>query len=284
MSADYYFIYVRDWLEFAIGMLSLLCSLMTLLIIYKMKTWNGNLLLITSLTIFQVCYDINFMLGICPGFAACVIWHILDVFGGLAVAFTTNVISFTVLYVVHFIESVNILKNYYFFAIFMILIPAIFGIMTIFTLEAANADDDKPFTECVYTSSDAALVVENFYYWSRLASIGLNLVVFGYVWYRVRQLGFIIKQSAAMMATVDDTLGIFERKSMAVKALARRMIYYPVAQFITRAGSAWNEYNNYEYSTNTSTLMSAICGSFSGTALFIVFLVRLDLFSRYFIM
>jgi hypothetical protein len=277
MSADNNFILIRDWLEFALGLFSLLCSLMTLLIIYEMKIWNGNLLLITSLTLFQICYDINFMLGICPGFAACVIWHILDIFGGLAVAFTTNVISFTVFYVVHYVQSVNVIDNYIYFAIFMILIPGVFGIMVIFTLETANADDDKPFTECVYNSSELANVVANFYYWSRLASIGLNSVGFIYVWYRVRQLGFKVEENASQISastSSDNPLSIFERKAIAVKALASRMIYYPVAQVITRAGSAWNEYNNYQYSNNASTIMSAICGSSSGTVLFIVFLVN----------
>jgi hypothetical protein len=274
MMSSNYFIFVRDWLEFGIGSLSLICSLLTLLIIYEMKIWNGNLLLITTLTIFQISYDINFLLGVCPGYIPCVIWHALDIFGGLAVAFATNVISYTIYYVVTEIESVNVRRNYYYFMIFMFGVPLIFGITVMFTLKTANADDDKPFTECVYNSSILADVVENFYYWSRIVSIVVNLLAFGYVSVRVSELGFVAKQNTEMSTTVDEAMTLFEKKSLAVKALASRMKYYPLAQAITRAGSAWNEFQNYEYSNDASTIMSAVCASFSGTAYFLVFLVR----------
>jgi hypothetical protein len=276
MAAEYYFIYVRDWVEFAIATMSLICSFLTLVIIKKMKIWNGNLLLITTLTMLQICYDINFMFGICPGYIPCVIWHFLDVFGGLGVQFTTNVMSFIIVYIVTEIESVNILKNYKYFSIYMIIIPFIFGFLSMFSLQQANADDDKPYTECVYQDTILADIVENFYYWARLVCIVFNMIAFGFVSYRVNQLGF--DQNKNHGRSTETGLTAFERKSHAVKALASRMKYYPFVQAITRCGSAWNEFQNYEYSNNVSTIMSAVCSSFSGTAYFLVFLVRDVLF------
>lgn len=273
MGTSNHIIIVRDWLEFSIAIPSLICSLLTLLLIKRLNTWNGNLLLITTLTFFQICYDVNFMFGISPGFATCVLWHFLDVFGGLGVAFTTNVISYTVCYVVSEIASVNVIENYKFFSIYMIFLPFAIAMASIFCLTDANIDDDKPYTECVYTGSLTALFVENFYYWGRLMSIVLNIGAFIYINYRIRHLGFVVKVANDMNPTFDEGMTVYQKKAQAVKALASRMKYYPVAQVIVRAGSAWNEFNNYEYSNNASALMAAVCSSSSGIVYFIVFLV-----------
>lgn len=282
MGTSNHIIFIRDWLEFAIATVSLVCSLLTLLLIKKLNTWNGNLLLITTLTLFQVCYDINFMFSISPGLPTCIFWHFLDVFGGLGVSFTTNVISYTVCYVVSEIASVNVIENYKYFAIYMILLPLSIAIVATFSLTDANIDDNKPFTECVYDSTLKAIFVENFYYWGRLISIIFNIIAFLYINYRIRNLGFVLKNNmtpaSSNQLTLDDGMTMYEKKVLAVKALAGRMKYYPIAQSIIRAGSAWNEFDNYQYSNATSAIMSAVCASSSGIVYFIVFLVIIFLF------
>lgn len=241
-----------------------------------MKVWNGNFLLLTNLTVLQVIYDINFLLGISPGFASCVIWNFLDILGGLGVSFTSNVISFTVVYVVTNIQSLNIKENFKYFSIFTIWIPLAFAIVACFGLSQANEDDDKPYTDCIYNTSLAASAVRNFYYWGRLLSIIFNFGAFIYVVFRVREMGFSsTRNSISSSQTSGEGIAtiISEQQILAVTALASRLKYYPLAQAICRSGSAWNEFNDYQYSNPTSALMAAACAPSSGVFYFIIFLV-----------
>ena len=53
MGASHDILYLRGWLAFSIAMVSLICSLMTLVVIRSLRIWNGNLFLITTLTLFK---------------------------------------------------------------------------------------------------------------------------------------------------------------------------------------------------------------------------------------
>lgn len=277
MTISNHIVYVRDWLEFSVALVSLICSIFTLLVIKQMKIWNGNFLLLTTLTVLQVIYDINFLLGISPGFASCVVWNFLDILGGLGVSFTSNIISFTVVYVVRKVKSLNIKENFKYFSVFSIWIPLAFAIVACFGVSPANEDDDKPYTDCIYNTSLAASAVRNFYYWGRLFSIIFNFGAFIYVVLRVRKMGFMSSRNSISSSQTSGegviASVISEQQILAVNALASRMKYYPLAQAICRSGSAWNEFNNYQYSNPTSALMAAACAPSSGIFYFIIFLV-----------
>jgi hypothetical protein len=281
MVDSFYVIYVRDWLEFSIALLSLLCSLTTLFVIKSMKIWNGNILLISTLTWFQILYDINFLFGPSDYYETCVIWNFLDILGGLGTSFTTNVIAFTMIYVTVRIKSINIIENYKYFMIFIGLIPLVFAVLTFVIIIPASRDDDIPYTTCVFNTSQLADTIHDFYYWSRLGSIAFNFGAFWYISFKIRRMGFnkmleVTRANSVSNGTLVPgmvmTLG--EQQIMAVQVLASRMRLYPLAQVICRSGAAWDEFDNYKYSNNSSSLMAAACSPLSGVFYMIIFLVR----------
>jgi hypothetical protein len=282
----YNVIYIRDWVEFSVAMLSLFSSLFTLFVIRQLKAWNGNILLIITLTSFQILYDINFLFGPSEYYETCVIWNFLDILGGLGTSFTTNVIAFTMVYVVVKVRSINVIQNYKYFMLIVGLVPLVFATLTLFTVEPASKDDDKPYTTCVFNGSVLAHVIQNFYYWSRLASIILNFLAFMYISFKIKRLGFgrlvsVFQRPRAFSTTSSRStdhspavLTLSEQQTLAVRILATRMRFYPLAQAICRSGSAWDEFENYKYSNNTSSLMASACSPLSGVFYMLIFLVR----------
>src|SRR5690242_2610603 len=100
--------FVCGWLAFSIGTISLTCSLTTLFLIYRMKQWNGYMLMLTSLVCCQIPYDIGHMLEIGDSYSACLATKFFNYVSGLSVAFWTNIISYIVLYVTLQSRSFNI--------------------------------------------------------------------------------------------------------------------------------------------------------------------------------
>jgi len=66
----------------------------------------------------------------------------------------------------------------------------------------------------------AYYVFTDIYYWGRVASIGLNLVVFAIISVKLRKMA------------INEGAG--SNHSAAIFALVRRMKYYPIAQLLTR--------------------------------------------------
>lgn len=273
MGVSTEYIIIRSWLAFSISCVSFVCSMLTLLTIKNMKVWNGNMLLITTMTVFQVFYDVNFLMQISQGYASCVTWIFLAIVGGLGVAFATNVISFTVIYVVINVKSLNVFNNYPYFMIFVGVAPLVFAICSTFVVTAPTVDDDLPFQYCVFDHSAMSTFINDVYYWGRFGSIIFNFVVFLIVSLEVKHLTAFTGFIRAKISNVHSQSTTAESQSLAVFTLASRLKYYPLAQALSRAGSAWNEYDNYKYSTNISTVLSAICSPLSGILYFIVFLV-----------
>eukprot|EP01035_Chromulina_nebulosa_P035121 gene35121-47194_t len=74
--------------------------------------FNGYLLLIVSMTCFQVFYDLGYMLYIAKNYSLCVLANFLSVFCGLCVTIWTNIISFIIYYVVTYVSSLDIYGYY----------------------------------------------------------------------------------------------------------------------------------------------------------------------------
>jgi hypothetical protein len=264
MTQSNYDLLVIQWLGFCVGMVSLLCSATTLLLIGMMKTWNGYLLLITSMTICQVLYDVNYILGVVPTYGGCLTWHFLDVLGGLGVACWTSIISFIVMFVVRKIHSFNIFRHYALFCFIAVICPLGLAIIDAASLQPANADDDQPFNHCVRNGSTISQIASNIYYWGRFATIIFNLIVFFYTSMRVQQMSYKGKLS---VTTTNES------QTLAVHSLVSRMKYYPLAQIISRMGAAWNEFDDYRYSCFSSGVLAAICSPITGVLYFVIFLV-----------
>lgn len=74
---------------------------------YKSSTtrFSGYLLLIVNMALFQILYDINYIIGINSSYSSCIAWHFLDMLGGLSVTIWSNILSFVIFYVVTYIRS-----------------------------------------------------------------------------------------------------------------------------------------------------------------------------------
>lgn len=242
--------YIAEWISFSLSIFSLCCTVATLMIIQRMKKRSGYVHLISIMTFFQLLYDINFILRPVPSYATCLIWNFLDVLGGLGNAFFSNVISWTIIYVVYKVKSYNIIANLPYFWFFCGFVPFVIALLTFFALQEQNFDDDdSPFQYCIYGQTQLSSTVQNFYYWGRLFAIVFNFGSFIYVSFRIRKIAALATQSkrgsmmdkyhmttrqTAATATVHEY--ITEQQVDAIFVLASRMIYYPIAQSFGRAG------------------------------------------------
>lgn len=270
-------IYIRNWTEFAVSFASLIATLLQLLTIFRMRSWNGYILLICSMCFFQILYDVNFLLGVAPGFSACMTWNFLDVLGGLAVSFWTNCISFVIMVTVVQVKSFNVFNNYWKFLVYSVVLPFIVAIMTMLVIVPAGQDDDKPFSYCAFNNSSLSNTIAGIYYWGRIVAIIINAAVFVFISFRISSMH--LKFSITKMSEASgDTLqrrpdsGV-EQQNLAIATLVSRLKYYPIAQVLSRSGALWNGFDNYRYSNFSSSMMNAITGPSLGVMCFAIFLV-----------
>ena len=187
--------------------LSFVCSLLTLRLIYVMKTWNGYILLIVSLSVAQLLYDLGFLL--IPVMSLVNIEGLLNFiscFGGLMASFWTNVISLIVLYIVLRLNAVDIIKNYTYFAVPIITVTLIIGILN-----------------TIYTKD-----IDILYFILRAISIIINIIVYVAVKWKLNRMSH--------NAPYDSTIP--RKKRDPIICLAERLKYYPIAQIVSRVG-AW---------------------------------------------
>ena len=141
------------------GVISLICSLVSLYIIYIMRRWNGYIQLIIMLTAAQTIYDISIIIIPIPSPHIFQAYVFLRCFSGLVATLFTNIISYVVVYIVlsmklfHITENMRIIST-------AIILPSM-GISILIASPTYSA----------YGSSIAA----DFYYWCRIGSILLNI-------------------------------------------------------------------------------------------------------------
>ncbi len=297
-----------NWMLFAFAALSWLCSVLNLVIIKKMGMWNGYILLITSMAVFQLIYDTSFMMRVIPGYAPCIAWHMMGDVGGLGSSFWTNVMCFVVLYVLLRARSISIFKLYPYFFLFGGALPIIFAIISFFALThtAENDDGDRGYLYCTYKYDPIASFINNFYYWGRIVSIVFNFVAFVFAWIRLHRMGIQPYYLPGIESTGNITASITtanthqngsimedgrpkpiapppvptavlrrhnDPQHVALTVLVNRMKYYPFWQAVCRFFSAWNEYQDYEYSTPVISALASISAPSLGVCMFVVFLV-----------
>lgn len=242
------------------------------------------------MTVCQVVYDINFIQGIIPGYANCVIWNVFNIFGGLSVAIWSNIISYVALYVIVEIRSMNIYDNYRYFFSIAVFPPLILSLASIAVIERPSSDDDdQPYLYCVYNNTLFARGVYAAYYWGRIITIVFNFGVFAYIAYRIRRMMSAVKndevlrdsnakgqreitirnESTVRVSSVNShNIGVYPitatTQCLAIIALVSRMKWYPFAQAVARSGGAWNEFDYYRFDTYESNLMAAVCSPVYG--------------------
>lgn len=254
------------------GVISLVCSLFTLLLIYYSKKWTGYLLLLVSLTVSQIVYDINYIFRIIETEPMCHFTMFMDIWGGLAISFWINILSFVVAYTVVSSRPIQIFEHYYLFSIYGTLIPIIAAAIVSADPQVLSTDDTKQ-NSCHYSENSVGNFFFNLYYWGRLSAICLTIFLCTITFVRLRTMNIGLFSGNPPASGISKS-GIANRSgSKAVFVTVSRMNYYAFAQVLCRSGAAWNEWNSGQYSSYQSRLAAAVCSPSTGIMSFFIFLV-----------
>ena len=203
------------------------CSSSVLFMIKRMNVWNLHLSLIFAMTSFELMYDVFFFSCMVDtgNFPLTVISNIAVCLGGTTSSLLSNVIAMVALYVVYFRQTIDLMPYYY----LIIAIASIPGMIVIIMYIMVLA----------YVRYDYLVDIglTGIYYYTRLASIGINFVC-----------------SICTATTVYRMKSMHNSRSgaeLAINRLATRMFYYPVVQAVGRSGCAWYEMKyGYNYQLN----------------------------------
>jgi hypothetical protein len=259
---------IVDLVGLVVGGVSFVCSMLTLVLIYFTRKWNGYLLLLTSMTISQIIYDLNYMLRPAKPTFACYIVQWMDLVGGLGVSFWTNILAFVISYTVVLSQSINIFALYPYFSILGFLLPIAVGTLAVSIPDVIVHDDGGLFGECYYHRTEQGDFIFNFYYWAWIGCVFVTILLFTLTFSKIRQMA-IFSGPQVSKDTGDST-----NESRAILRTVKKMNYYAIAQIICRSGAAWNELFYGQYSSYESNIMAAICSPSSGIFNFFIFLVR----------
>lgn len=244
---------------FAVATASMVCSILTLILLKRMNRWNGYHIIIGNMTFSQLLYDVNYMLGIVPGSVACHTWRFLDVFGGLSCTLWSNILGFCVMYVAIRIKSAEIVKRFWHFFAFATGFPLFIAFLLLACDTVYMDGGSSSQYDCTYRDTDTAVFVSETYYWTRIISICVNLLIYIMISVKVGSLVITTKGGGGIDALSE---------------LASRMKYYPLMQAFSRSGAAWDEWGaNGSSGYFPSGLMRSICSPISGVGYFIIFVI-----------
>ena len=176
--------FVTGWLTFCVAFISFCCSLIILFLIYKLKRWNGYLLLVASLVTVQILFDISHILYVDPTYDACIAIRFFEVLSGLSVSIWTNIITFVAFYTAMYYRLVDIMKNYKYYLILAIGIPLTVSLLLVTQAHTIQTDEGgcnfstTPFGEGLYST----------YYFVRLFLIIANSTVVVFISLRLNSL------------------------------------------------------------------------------------------------
>ncbi|RYH05263.1 hypothetical protein EON65_45195 [archaeon] len=256
------------------GLASFVCSSLTLLLIYMMRVQNGYLLILLTMTLAQLMYDVNYILRVdSHNDDACYVSQFLDLVGGLSVSFWVNILSYSVTYTIVRCQSVEVFKHYWLFSLFGTVLPFCIGIIAVSTPQVLDVSDDDG-SGCGFQDTTQANFVVNFYYWGRFISVLLTTILCVYNFIKLRDItssgdniGYNAQHNIKVVAKVHDYNNMYRT--------IYRMNFYAVAQIACRSGAAWNEWDNGRYSSFASEIAAAVCSPSLGICNFIIFVVSL---------
>ena len=228
-----------------------------------MKKWNNYILLITCLTVAQAIYDFSTMVVPCM---SCNSFAIIffRFYAGLVTTLWTNAIMLLVYYIVKTQKTlpINLHFPYWFAGI------NIYGFVV--GIIIAESFERDPTSLIFFTSS-------NLYYWTRIASIIINIIIYGY-------LQFIMNTRKRPMGSAQVARGALADQKDPVRALVNRMKYYPIVQIICRGAATWFEcqygfstYNFIEQATlsyRAADIIYVITLPSAGIGFFFVFVIN----------
>jgi hypothetical protein len=189
-----------------------------------MKVRTGHVLLVLTMSYFQLLYDLTFFFSnVDCGYYVTVVANFFQLSCGIGSSLVSNWIAFIALYIILYRQKFNIF-DYYTHILASCVLPGLVDAI-IYLVAVCPAD-----------SQDDALLdfsILDYYYYTRLASIALNFIFVFLAFYKID-----------LMSSKTNNKSDQE---MAIRTLARRLIFYPVVQAIGRSGYAWYE---FEYGVN----------------------------------
>jgi hypothetical protein len=249
-----------------VASISLLADLLTVALIVDMGKRTGFLMLVMSLSMSQLLYDIGFFFRnsaeITPNSPAygfyTFAYIFTQIFGGIATTLITNAIAFIVAIIAFTLRSYDIAANLKYIAAWIFIlafVPAVIAGILHF--------------------SGAGLWLYPYYYYIslRAVSILVNIVLCGMLVVRLNSMGIYIFSGHS-----NDSVH-------PIAALSSRMILYPIIQVLTRLGAIWMELgypegtvtdDNQEIRDDPNYLIAltlfSIFGPAAGIGFFVVFI------------
>lgn len=202
--------------DLVFAVIGAICSIIVLYLIRRLQMKNGHILLIWTMTLFQLLYDVtlfNATVSVGNGSFLC-FCQCLNLFGGAGSALVSNVIAFVSFYVVTFGKVIDIRKNYP----LIVIITSLPGAIVVILLSVSCAADDTRLQPVATTG---------FYFYLRLASILGNFL--------------ICTATASQIYYKRANEKRISASEQALRKLAMRLVYYPVVQAVSRSAVAWYE-------------------------------------------
>lgn len=196
------------------------------------------------MTIYQLMYDVMYYpLGLyTPPSNGYSISFVFILFGGSSSSFMSNVMIFSMLYIILYMKTYE-LKDKVFLVNAISNLPGLFCVM----LFIINTYDSS-------STSSIAIEGPSIYYYLRLISIILNIMVLVYIRYLLYKLKAVSRH---------DPKTIFRIK--VISTVVHRLEYYPLVQTISRVGYAWYDLQyGYDYSiANVDDPLELFCAFFA---------------------
>jgi hypothetical protein len=207
--------------------LSSIASVLMLIIIRRLDKWTGHILLVSTMTIFTLIYDVTFFSGVVDvgNLYVTVLSNCIQLFSGITSSLISNVVAWITFYVVTYRTSIDIFKNYYLFML-VVAIPA--TIDCCIFLGSLRGSDYKYLAD---------IAILEYYYYLKLISIALNFFFVSATAYEIRRIG--------------SRKHILSKHETALNSLSMRLFFYPIIQSISRSGCAWYEFQ-YRYDNHNS--------------------------------
>jgi hypothetical protein len=193
-------------------------SILCILLIYRMKQVTGHIKLVLYLSYYQLIYDIFcFQNNADIDYYQKTFAIFVHIVTGLAGAFISNWIAFAAFYIVVYRNSFDVLKNIHLIHA-SCLIPGIINgiIYYVAALPEEDKDDELVDISILYAYNNI-----------RIISIAVNFFFVIAILYKINQ---------------TSSRGKKTEQEIAIRALAHRIILYPVVQAIGRSGYAFYEY------------------------------------------
>jgi len=231
-----------DDLFYSSAGVSLVCSLLTVILILRLRKRTGYLGIVAALTASQTLYDSSFLMVELYSYPnGKFVQRFVSYFGGLSSTLWTNVLSYLLLIIIRYGRQYNVKKN------FFVLCLAVFVPSTTVAIAAlvTEVDADK----CVY--DDLFWVSFSI----RIFSIMFNIFCYCLISCKLQK-----THSSSSSCSYNSTM------SAAIRVLASRLKWYALIQVVTRSSEIGyevafgrNGYNVPDDSWSSSRWFAFLC-------------------------